>query len=216
MPTADDDVLCSVQDLDGSVGVPDRQIPGVQDAPREELSRGLGVFVVASGADVANKSDLSYLFAIPLDVNNGSFWDIRLDDSNGQTSHETMSLSCHLLVFLFRGQLIPLRHVVPLGNRSICLRHSVHMHWVQVQVGHLLKEMWGGWAGRHSDLDRPRKSLGLVGSTQQGVHRWSRVEMGDVLLLQQSPNLRIVDLSQAVMGATDGGHCPGKCPAWKS
>jgi hypothetical protein len=112
--------------------------------------------------------------------------------------------------------LIPLRHVVPLGNRSICLCHSVHMHWVQVQVGHLLKEMWGRWAGRHGDLDRPRKSLGLVGSTEQGIHGWSRVEMGDVFLLQQSPNLRIVDLSQAVMGTTDSGHCPGKCPAWKS
>jgi hypothetical protein len=40
--------------------------------------------------------------------------------------------------------------------------------------------------------------------------------MGNVFLLQQSPNLRIVDLSQAVMGATDSGHCPGKCPTWKS
>ena len=66
--TANDDILSPVLDLRTPVGVHDGQIPRVQRAAREELLRGLGVLVIALGADVAVEDDLANLFAVGLDV----------------------------------------------------------------------------------------------------------------------------------------------------
>lgn len=99
--TADDYILCSIQDLDGSIGMPHSEVSRVQDVACKQLARSFGVLVVALGANIARKDNLALLETVALHVNNGSFGQIWLDNSNGKTREEPMALPRHLLVFLF-------------------------------------------------------------------------------------------------------------------
>ncbi|KAK5632043.1 hypothetical protein RRF57_007757 [Xylaria bambusicola] len=109
------------------------QIPGVQRAAREELLRGLGVLVVALGADVAVEDDLADLLAVGRDVDEDApFRWLGLDDADGQARDEAVALPRHLRVALCRREGIPCGHVVPLSDRSVCLGHPVDVDRAQV------------------------------------------------------------------------------------
>jgi hypothetical protein len=80
--------------------MPDSEISRVQDAARKQFPRSFGVLVVALGANIARKDNFAQLETVALHVNNGSFGELWLDDSNGKTREEPMALPGHLLVFL--------------------------------------------------------------------------------------------------------------------
>lgn len=131
--TADDDVLGAILDLRAPVGVHDGQVAGVQGAAGEELPRGLGVPVVALGADVAVEDDLADLLAVARDVDEDApLRRLGLDDADGQARQEAVALPRHLPVPLRRGEGLPRRHVVALRYRAVSLRQAVDVDGVEV------------------------------------------------------------------------------------
>lgn len=194
--------------------MPNRQIPRVQHPPSKELLRGLCVLVVPLSADVTNKHNLANFLGVALDIDHGPVGHVRLDNARRQTRQEAVALSCHLLVLLMQWEGIPRWHVVALGDGAVCLSQAIHMHRVQVQVGHLFEEMSRGRAGGHCNLHGLSKLLSFVGIAQQCVHGRRSVEMRDVLLFQELPDHRVVDLPQAVVGSTNRCHSPGECPTY--
>jgi hypothetical protein len=69
------------------------------------------------------------------------------------------------------------------------------MDRVEVQVSHLLKEVWGWWASSDCHTDRFGQFFGLLGVAEESVDGWRCVEMGNVLFLEHFPDLRIIDLA---------------------
>lgn len=111
----------------------DGEVAGVQGAAGEELARGLGVAVVALGADVAVEDDLADLLAVARDVHQDALLGgAGLHDADGQARHEAVALPRHLRVPLRRREILPRRHVVALRDGAVCLCHAVHVDGVQV------------------------------------------------------------------------------------
>lgn len=84
---------------------------------------------------------------------------------------------------------------------------------MQVQVGHLLEEVRGRRTGCYRDMHGLSELLGFIRVAEQGVHRGCGVKMADVLVFQQLPDQRVVDLPQTVVGSTDRRHSPRERPA---
>jgi hypothetical protein len=63
-------------------------------------------------------------------------------------------------------------------------------------------------------MHRFLKSLGFGRIAKNRVDGWSGIEMGNVLLLEELPYQRIIDLSQAVVSSTNSSYCPRECPAY--
>lgn len=70
-------------------------------------------------------------------------------------------------------------------------------------------------AGCDRDSNWFGEFLGLCRVAEERVDCWCGVEVGYVFLFQQSPDLGVVDLAEAVMRSSDGCDGPGECPAWK-
>ena len=169
----------------------------------EQLAGGLGILVVSPRANVANEGDFSYFFPVPLDIDNGPLWNFGLNYPCWETGYKAMSLSCHLLILLAEWYMVPCRQIIALGDGTVCLRQTVNMNRMKVQVGHLLKQMSGRRTSGHGNLDRIRKLLSLLSIAEHRVDSRSSIEMGDMLLLKQFPDRWVIDLSQAVVGSTD-------------
>jgi hypothetical protein len=86
------------------------------------------------------------------------------------------------------------------------------VHWVEVQLRHLLEEVAAGWAGGYRHTDRMREPLSLLGRDEKRVDRRRGVEMCDALLLEEPPDQGVVDLSEADVQAADGDNGPWECP----
>lgn len=134
----------------------------MQHTPREELPRGLIVLVVPPSTDITNKNNLPNFLTAALDIDHRPLRNISLDNPHRQTRHKAMSLPRHLLVLLMQRETIPRGHAVSLGDRAVSLGHPVDMHWVQIQVRHLLEEMGCWWTCGHCDLHGLGEFLGLV------------------------------------------------------
>lgn len=67
--TTDDNVLCSVLDLDGAVAVPHGKIACMQHATGIELPRSLRVLIIVIGTNIPHKYNLTNLSPIPLHIN---------------------------------------------------------------------------------------------------------------------------------------------------
>lgn len=217
--TRDDNILRPVQDLHAAVGVPNRQIPRVQRPALEQLARGLGVLEVPLGADVAEEDDLPDLLAVLGHVPQRAGWLLslpllprRLDDPDGQADDEPVALARHAVVPLPRGQGVPRREEVPLGDGPVGLGHAVDVHGAQVQAGHLLEQVARGRGGGDGDVaGLVERGGGRVGA-EEGVDRRGGVEVGDALGPEEAPDQGVVDLAEADVRAADGGHGPGEGP----
>lgn len=175
--------------------MPDRQVARVQHTASKELARGLRILIVAFGADVALEDDLAQLLTVALHIDNSPLGDIGLDDANRKTGDEPVALPRHLLILLLGRERLPSGHVVALGDGPVRLRHAIHVDGMQVQARHLFEEMGCGRTGCHRHPDRVGEPLRLLRRAQQGVDRRGGIEMRDVLVLEQMPDERVVDLA---------------------
>ena len=106
-----------------------------------------------------------------------------------------MSLPCHIGIFIMLGELVPLGEHVPPRDGAVRFRHAVHMDREQVEVGHLLKEVRGRWAGSYGHPDRAGEDLGVSVGAEQGVDGRGGVEVRDAFFLEKFPDQGIVDLA---------------------
>ena len=182
-------------------------------AARPQLPRRLGILIVALSTNIPTEHNLADLDPVLLHVHRHALGLLGPDDARRQAGHESMALPRHLSVLLLRGQGLPRRHVVALGNWAVRFRQAVHVHRVQVQRGHGLEQVGGRRGCRDGDADGLRQRLGLRRRAQQRVDRRRRVEVRDALLLQQPPDGRVVDLAQAVVRPAHRRDGPGERPS---
>jgi hypothetical protein len=79
----------------------------MQGASRKQLPRGVGVFVVPLGADVAREDNLPNLLAVLGDVFQYALGQIRFDDADRQADHEAVALAGHADELFSGGESIP-------------------------------------------------------------------------------------------------------------
>lgn len=91
--------------------------------------------------------------------------------------------------------------------------HSIYVYRVEVQLGHLLKEVAARGTRSHSHSDGLRQPLSLLCRHQEGIHRRRGVEVRDALLLEELPYQRVVDLSQADVEAANRYDGPRERPS---
>ena len=65
-------------------------------------------------------------------------------------------------------------------------------------------------------MNRGWELHGVGRTAEKRVYCWSSIEMRDVLLLEQLPDLWIVNFAQAIVGSPDRGYSPWERPAWNS
>lgn len=210
----DDNILRSVEDLDGAVGVPDSQITRVQDSACKERLCGLGVLVVTPRADVSRENNLANLLSVLLYLNNGRGEGLhRLDNAHKLRGDEAMALTGHFGVHLFRREVEPGGHKVALCQRAIRFRKAVDVDGEEVKGNHVLEKLGGG--RRASDCDRDL--LGEFGggrvSDEEGVDGGGSVEVSDTRSREVAPHETVVNLAEAVVGAASGHDGPREGPA---
>lgn len=214
--TTDDNILSTIEDLNGAIWVPYCQISRVQYAPSKQFSGGLRILVVTAGTNITHKYNLTDLLAVSLDINDCSLGHISFDHTGGKTRDETMALASHFLIFFFQGNLIPLRQEIAFGDRPVRLGHTINVNWVKIEIRHLLEQMRRWRAGSHRDAHRMRQLFSFLSITEERIDSRCGIEMSDTLLLQQSPDLGVVDLAETVMSSANSGHSPWECPTYQS
>src|SRR3954471_6870707 len=88
--TANNDILCPVQDLDRAIRMPHSQVARVKNTTGEELLRRFRILVIALGADVPGEHNFSNLLAVFLHVYDDIICLLSFNDPYRQTRHETM------------------------------------------------------------------------------------------------------------------------------
>ena len=153
----DDDVLGAVKNLDRAIRVPDCQVARVQHAVSEELAGRCVVLVVSLRADVAEEDDFPDLLSVlghfdhTVRLPFPSFVLFGLDHASLERGDEPVALAGHFGVFLFVGQVVPLRHLVSLGNGTVGFGQTVNVHGLQVEFLHSLEQVCCWWTGRDGD-----------------------------------------------------------------
>ena len=106
----------------------------MQPATFPQLTRRLGILVISFRADVALEDDFAYLFAVSCYVGENALWLLCLDDPRRFADDETMTLSCHTIVFDFLRKYIPFRHMVTFGDWTVGFRKAIDVYRIQVQI----------------------------------------------------------------------------------
>jgi len=112
-----------------------------------------------------------------------------------------------------RGEGVPLWEGVAAGNGAVGFGHAVDVDGVEVEVGHLLKEVGRGWGGGDGDLDWGWERGGFLGGAEKCVHGRGGVEVCYPFLAEKLPNEWVVDLAEADVGSANGAYGPGEGPA---
>jgi hypothetical protein len=138
---------------------------------------------------------------------------VGLDHPRREGDDQAVALSGHFGVFVFGLEVVPFGQLVAFGDGAVCFRQAVHVDGTEVVHLHLLEEVRGGGAGGHGHANGVLELLGVGVGQEQRVDRGRRVVVTDLLLFQKLPDIRIVDLSKAVMRAAGCRHGPGKRPS---
>lgn len=213
LTAGNDDILCTVQNLDSVIRVPDSEISSAQNAAFEKGSGGYGILVVSVCANVASEDNFSNLFSIPGDIDDSTRnRGLLFDDADKISAVEALALTSHLLVELSLRKVVPFWEEVGLSYRAVGLGETIDMDGHKVEGDHLFEEA-GGWGrGGDCNTDGFREFLGPFIITEKGADGGSGVEMGHALIDEETPDLGVVDLAEAVMGSPNADDGPRECP----
>lgn len=90
------------------------------------------------------------------------------------------------------------------------------MYGVEVKICHLLHQTCCWRAAGHSHTDGLRESLSFFSVAEESVNRRCCIKVCDVLCFQQTPDFRVVDFAEAVVGPTYDRNGPWESPACKT
>jgi hypothetical protein len=84
---------------------------------------------------------------------------------------------------------------------------------MEIQVGHLLKQMSGRRRCCDCDAYSMLETFGRFVCAEEGVYCGCSVEMGYFFFFEEIPDERVVYLAETVISASNAGDGPSECPA---
>ena len=208
LATGNDHIFLAVAQLDVAIGMPDRDIAGMEPATRERGSGSLRVVVVALHHVIAVHNDLAHRLTVARHIVH-----MLIHDASAVSNDVPLPLTRKQTSLFRLWQSVPLRMPLAHGIRAVGLGQAIDVNRAQVELVHLSQQgrRWGRACNGYGDLTFKAVSLGMV--HQEDLHRGSAVVMGHAFGLKELPDRAGIQLAQADMRAPDGCHRPGEAPA---
>ena len=192
LAAGDDDVLLPVAELHVAVGVPHRDVAGVEPPAAERLGRRLGLLEVPHGGVVAAHDDLAERRGVARHVVH-----LAVDHAHEVEERVALALAGGQPRLLVERQRVPL--LVPRAHRvrAVGLGEPVDVHGPEAELLEAAEERRRGRRPRDAHGHRPLERVRLRIVHDADVDGRGAVVVGDALGVDQLPHAPGLDPAQA-------------------
>src|SRR5262249_31462514 len=203
LAAGDDDVLLAIAQLDVAVGMPHRDVAGVEPSAAKRLGGGVGLLEVALHHVVAAHDDLSERLGVHRHILH-----VLVDHPYEIEDHVALALARGLPGHLVGRQAIPLRVPGAHRVRAVRLGEPVDVHRPEAQLLELREERrrWRRAGDGARDGMRERVGLGIVDDADLYGGRAAVVR--HAFAVDQLPDAARLHAAQAHVGSTHRRHAP--------